>query len=102
MLCPGNPWRLDHGGVGIPSSHQGRARRPQRRGPAAPWATGVFAVAAIALTVYLLAFHWLHVLDALPYVFVIGMMGMHLFGHGHGGHGGQEGAGPREGDGHVH
>lgn len=47
----------------------------------------VLTVAAAVF--YLLTSHWVHVLDALPYVFVVGMLGMHLFGHGgHGGHGG--------------
>ncbi|MDN4643939.1 DUF2933 domain-containing protein [Arthrobacter sp. PsM3] len=47
-------------------------------------------VLTVAVAVfYLLTSHWVHVLDALPYVFVVGMLGMHLFGHGgHGGHGG--------------
>jgi hypothetical protein len=46
-------------------------------------------VAVVAAVVYLLTNHWVHVLDALPYVFVVAMLGMHLFGHGgHGGHGG--------------
>jgi uncharacterized membrane protein YgcG len=74
---------------------------------------GTIAVLVLALVVYLVSFHWLHVLDALPYVFVAGMMAMHLFGHGHGGHGGHGGgagnAGQqpggqdyRGGGGHVH
>lgn len=42
-----------------------------------------------AAVIYLLTSHWVHVLDALPYVFVVWMLGMHLFGHGgHGGGGG--------------
>ena len=32
--------------------------------------------------IYLLTSHWLHVLDALPYIFVVGMMAMYLFGYG--------------------
>lgn len=49
---------------------------------------GGLTVLIIIAVIYLLNSHWLHVLDALPYVFVVGMLAMHLFGHGgHGGHG---------------
>lgn len=54
---------------------------------------GGLTVLIIIAVFYLLTNHWLHVLDALPYIFVVGMMAMHLFGHGgHGGHGGHEGS----------
>lgn len=59
--------------------------------------------------VYLITNHWLHILDALPYLGVVLMMGMHLFMHGgHGGHGGPGGHGSAsrgpggDGAGHVH
>ncbi|MEV8183858.1 DUF2933 domain-containing protein [Specibacter sp. NPDC078692] len=49
---------------------------------------GGLTVLIIVAVIYLLTSHWLHLLDALPYLFVAGMLGMHLFGHGgHGGHG---------------
>ncbi|WP_346958314.1 DUF2933 domain-containing protein [uncultured Arthrobacter sp.] len=57
---------------------------------------GGLTVLIIIAVIYLLTSHWLHVLDALPYVFVVGMLGMHLFGHGgHGGHGGHDGTAER-------
>ncbi|NOJ60949.1 DUF2933 domain-containing protein [Arthrobacter sp. 260] len=46
-------------------------------------------VLIIITVIYLLTSHWLHVLDALPYVLVVGMLVMHLGGHG--GHGGSHG-----------
>lgn len=50
---------------------------------------GGLTVLIIISVIYLLTNHWLHVLDALPYVFLVGMMAMHMGGHGgHGGHGG--------------
>lgn len=56
-----------------------------------PLTGGVVIVLIAAAGVYLITNHWLHVLDALPYVWVVLMMGMHLLmhgGHGRGGHGG--------------
>lgn len=54
----------------------------------------------------LISNHWQHILDPLPYLGVVLMMGMHLFMHGgHGGHGerGSAGRGPGgDGAGHVH
>jgi hypothetical protein len=67
-------------------------RRPLNFGPGPGGITlrRTLIVLAVAVAViYLLTSHWVHVLDALPYIFVVGMLGMHLFGHGgHGGHGG--------------
>ncbi|MBE4720074.1 DUF2933 domain-containing protein [Pseudarthrobacter sp. AB1] len=59
-------------------------------GPGGSTLRRTLIVLTVAVAVfYLLTSHWVHVLDALPYVFVVGMLGMHLFGHGgHGGHGG--------------
>ncbi|WP_371745973.1 DUF2933 domain-containing protein [Arthrobacter oryzae] len=56
---------------------------------------------------YLISNHWLHILDALPYLGVVLMMGMHLFMHGvhrgHEGHGGAGGLpGGGQGAGRVH
>lgn len=55
-------------------------------------------LALAAAVIYLLTNHWLHVLDALPYVLVLGFLGMHLFGHG--GHGANQGHESDEGEGH--
>ncbi|MEC5182163.1 DUF2933 domain-containing protein [Arthrobacter sp. CG_A4] len=61
-------------------------------GRSAQYLRGGMTVLVIIAVIYLLTSHWLHVLDALPYVFVVGMLAMHLFGHGgHGGHGGGHG-----------
>ncbi|VEH41173.1 Protein of uncharacterised function (DUF2933) [Kocuria rosea] len=65
-----------------PSPTRGRSR------PGSPVRLGILVV-VLAIVIYLLTAHWLHVADALPYVFVAAMLVMHLFGHGgHGGHGG--------------
>jgi uncharacterized membrane protein YgcG len=49
---------------------------------------GLLTVLVAAAAVYLVTNHWLHILDALPYLWVVLMMSMHLFMHGgHGGHG---------------
>lgn len=68
-------------------------------GPARPWTQVLLTVLIAAAAVYLITNHWLHILDALPYLGVVLMMGMHLFMHG--GHGGSQ---PRGGSGagHVH
>jgi hypothetical protein len=69
-----------------------------------PFIEGAVIVLIAAAALYLITNHWLHILDALPYVWVAFMMGMHLFMHGgHGGHGGhgRPSAGPREGADHV-
>lgn len=79
---------------------------PERRfpsaGPSRPWAQALLTVLIAGAAVYLITNHWLHVLDALPYLWVVLMMGMHLFMHG--GHGGHGGSRPRGGGGagHVH
>ena len=88
--------------MSVPSFGQGQPQLPQGRPSLGPWAAGILIVAAIALTVYLIAFHWLHLLDALPYVLGIGFMGLCMFGHGHGGHGGHGSDDSRTGDGGGH
>lgn len=76
--------------------------------PPRPWTQGLLTVLIAAAAVYLISNHWLHILDALPYLGVVLMMGMHLFMHGghshdgHGGHGGHTASGGGEGSGHVH
>ncbi|MEV8085501.1 DUF2933 domain-containing protein [Pseudarthrobacter oxydans] len=80
--------------------HHSGGNQPGTPPPAQPvqdrralYLRGGLTVLIIIAVFYLLTNHWLHVLDALPYIFVVGMMAMHLFGHGgHGGHGGHEGS----------
>lgn len=70
--------------------------------PSRVWTQTLLTVLIAAAAVYLVTNHWLHILDALPYLWVVLMMSMHLFMHGgHGGHGARrpEGGG---GAGHVH
>lgn len=77
-----------------------------------PWTQGLLTVLIAVAAVYLVTTHWLHILDALPYLWVVLMLSMHLFMHGgHGGHGGHgssthQGHGGQEapggGGGHVH
>jgi|TARA_R110000868_G_scaffold411390_1_gene703638 hypothetical protein len=57
---------------------------PRRRMPLSAWA--IIGLAVIGIVIYLFIDHLPHVLAALPYVAIIGMAAMHLFGHGH--HGG--------------
>ncbi|TQJ67640.1 DUF2933 family protein [Arthrobacter sp. SLBN-100] len=78
--------------------------------PPRPWTQGLLTVLIAAAAVYLISNHWLHVLDALPYLGVVLVMSLCMFGHGghgHGGHGGHgysghTAAGEGEGAGHVH
>lgn len=54
-----------------------------------PWPHMLLIVLIAAGTVYLITDHWLHVLDSLPYLGVVLVMSLCMFGHGsHGGHGG--------------
>ncbi|CCQ46086.1 hypothetical protein ARTSIC4J27_2046 [Pseudarthrobacter siccitolerans] len=66
-----------------------------------------------AAAVYLITNHWLHILDSLPYLGVVLVMSLCMFGHGghggsHAGHGGQGSGngsgrpGSSGGAGHVH
>lgn len=58
------------------------------RAPFRPWTQALLIVLITAAAVYLIANHWLHVLDALPYLGVVLVMGFCMFGHGsHAGHG---------------
>lgn len=75
-----------------------------------PWTQGLLTVLIAAAAVYLISNHWLHILDALPYLGVVLVMSLCMFGHGghgghdsstHQGHGGQEARGVGDG-GHVH
>lgn len=74
--------------------------------PFAPWMLALLTVLIAGTAAYLITNHWLHILDALPYLGVVLMMGMYLFMHGgYGGHGGHGNAsrGPGgDGAGHVH
>ncbi|WP_458040511.1 MULTISPECIES: DUF2933 domain-containing protein [Bacteria] len=70
-----------------PAAHQGDTARPAggpRRSPSM-WA--VLALAVAGIIIYLVVDHWPHVLAALPYVGIVALVAMHLFGHG--GHGGR-------------
>ncbi|MEJ1087700.1 DUF2933 domain-containing protein [Microbacterium sp. Mu-80] len=67
-----------------------------RRSPAM-WA--VLALAVAGILIYLVVDHWPHVLAALPYVGIVALVAMHLFGHG--GHGGQGGHGGHGGHGRA-
>lgn len=82
-----------------------------------PWTQGLLTVLIAAAAFYLISNHWLHVLDALPYLGVVLVMSFCMFGHGghgghgsstHQGHGGQDAPegparpGPGGGGGHVH
>ena len=85
-----------------------------------PWTQGLLTVLIAATAVYLISNHWLHALDALPYLGVVLVKSLCMFGHvGHGGHGGHGSSthqgnggqeapggparpGPGGGGGHVH
>ncbi|MET3718883.1 MULTISPECIES: DUF2933 domain-containing protein [unclassified Arthrobacter] len=79
-------------GTSVPGGQPSDRRSPLNFGPGpggSPLRRTLTVLAVAAAVIYLLTNHWVHVLDALPYIFVVGMLGMHLFGHsGHGGHGG--------------
>lgn len=65
------------------------------RGPLQPWTQSLLIVLVAAASVYLITNHWLHVLDSLPYLAVVLVMSVCMFGHGsHSGHGG-----PHQGNG---
>ncbi|WP_275779863.1 DUF2933 domain-containing protein [Paenarthrobacter sp. Y-19] len=100
----------------VPDPRLAQAPRPSR-GPYQPWTQTLLIVLIAAAAVYLITNHWLHVLDALPYLGVVLVMSFCMFGHGshgghgdsrHQGHGGQEAPGgparpgPGEAGGHVH
>ena len=81
------------------------SHRPEQQqflpgGPSRPWTQALLTVLIAGGAVYLISNHWLHILDALPYLGVVLMMGMHLFMHG--GHGGASRPGGGGGSGHVH
>lgn len=84
-----------------PDPQQRSSPQPSRR-----WTQALLTVLIAVAAVYLVTNHWLHILDAMPYLWVVVMMFMHLFMHGgHGGHShaGHDGAGrPEGGGGHVH
>ncbi|MEV8085512.1 DUF2933 domain-containing protein [Pseudarthrobacter oxydans] len=99
----------------LPGSH--RPEPPGSvRGPFQPWTQTLLIVLIAAAAVYLISNHWLHILDSLPYVGVVLVMSLCMFGHGshdghdgpHQGHGGQDsgdGSGRPQaggGAGHVH
>lgn len=95
------------------------SRRPlppgSARGPLRPWTQTLLIVLIAVAAVYLITNHWLHILDSLPYLGVVLVMSLCMFGHGsHGGHGSHQGHGGQDrgdgserpgsggGAGHVH
>lgn len=71
-------------------SHQhpadGENPEPQRKGRIPLYAWLIIALSVIGIAIYLVVDHWPHVLAALPYLGIIAVAAMHLFGHrGHGG-----------------
>ncbi|MEW1986513.1 DUF2933 domain-containing protein [Pseudarthrobacter oxydans] len=88
----------------LPGSH--RPELPAARGPSQPWTQTLLIVLIAAAAVYLITNHWLHILDSLPYLGVVLVMSLCMFGHAsHGGHGGGDRygrPGPGGGTGHVH
>lgn len=71
------------------------------RGPFQPWTQTLLIVLTAVAGVYLITNHWLHILDSLPYLGVVLVMSLCMFGHGsHGGHGGShQGHGGQDGGG---
>ena len=51
------------------------------------WKGVFFILVLAAVSYYLLAVHREHLAVALPYLFFLACPLMHIFGHGHGGHG---------------
>lgn len=59
---------------------------PGRNGRMSLYAWLIIALSAVGIAIYLVVDHWPHVLAALPYLGIIALAAMHLFGHrGHGG-----------------
>ncbi|WP_115789491.1 DUF2933 domain-containing protein [Arthrobacter silvisoli] len=87
-------------------------RQPRPAGSGWPWTQTLLVAVIGAAAIYLVSSHWVHILDASPYLWVVLMMGMHVFMHrGHGGHAGHGGQGRSGGSvppthpggsGHVH
>lgn len=70
-----------------------------RPGRQLQWGAGALLVFGVA--VYLISNHWLHILDALPYLLAPAFMLLCMFGHGHGSHGGHAPTNEKEGEQHV-
>lgn len=96
--------------INLDDSRSSEAPGPDR-GAFRPQAQTVSVVLIVMAAVYLITNHRLHVLDALPYLGVVLVMSLCMFGHGsHGGHGGShqghggqdDGRGSGRGAGHVH
>jgi len=67
--------------------HQSSTGRPSFL--RSPLGVALIMVGAI-LAFFVLREHWSHVVGKLPYLLLLACTLMHLFGHGHGGHGGQK------------
>lgn len=65
------PHSADHPGEG----------GPRRRMPVTAWL--IIGISVLGIAIYLFIDHLPHVVAVLPYVAIIGMAAMHLFGHRH-------------------
>lgn len=62
-----------------PADSEDPGPRRERRMPLHPWL--VIALSVIGIAVYLVVDHWPHVMAALPYLGIIALTSVHLFGH---------------------
>jgi len=70
---------------------------PRRNGSMPVYGWLIIALSVIGIAVYLVVDHWPHLLAALPYLGIIAVAGLHMFGHrGHGGGHGGGGHGHRD------
>lgn len=69
---------------------------PLRKRRIPVYASLIIALSVIGIAIYLVFDHWPHILAALPYLGIIAVAAMHLFGHG--GHGGGHNHGHNRGD----
>ncbi|KSU51693.1 MULTISPECIES: DUF2933 domain-containing protein [Gordonia] len=63
-----------------PADHPGEGD-PRRRMPVTSWL--IIGISVLGTAIYLFIDHLPHVVAVLPYVAIIGMAAMHLFGHRH-------------------
>ena len=73
---------------------------PRGRGSIPVYGWLIIALSVTGIAIYIVVDHWPHVLAALPYLGIIALAAMHMFGHrGHGGaHGGHRDAARRGAD----
>ena len=65
---------------------------PRRKGSIPVYGWLIIGLSVVGIAIYLVVDHWPHVLAALPYLGIIAVAAMHMFGHrshggGHDGHG---------------